>query len=300
MPTTPESLRATIDGVKDLYSVVKTMKALAAVSIRQYERAVQSLAEYNRTVELGLQIVLQERYFAGEPIASTYLGAANIHNAKLGAIVFGSDRGLCGQFNEKIVTYARERLKQETENPLVAVAGSRAIPYVEAAGYSIVEQFSVPSSAAGITERVSEIVLAIEQWQEQEQIERIMLFYNQPRRGASYRPHSLQLLPLDPDWLRDLEQRQWSTSVLPTFTMDWQELFAALIREYFFVSLYRAFAASLASENASRLASMQSAQKNIEERLSDLNADYRRLRQSTITAELLDIVAGFEALTRSH
>lgn len=69
------------------------------------------------------------------------------------------------------------------------------------------------------------------------------------------------------------------------------------MREYLFVSLQRAFAELLASENASRLASMQAAEGNIDETLSDLNSQYRRERQSTITSELLDIVSGFEALS---
>ena len=78
--------------------------------------------------------------------------------------------------------------------------------------------------------------------------------------------------------------------------MDGERLFTKLIRQYLFVSLYRAFAESLASENASRLASMQGAERNIEERLADLNAQFHRQRQMSITEELLDIVAGYEAL----
>ena len=81
------------------------------------------------------------------------------------------------------------------------------------------------------------------------------------------------------------------------FTMDETQLFQALIREYLFVSLYRAFAESLASENASRLASMQVAERNIEDRLRALTAESRQLRQETITSELLDTIAAFEALT---
>jgi F-type H+-transporting ATPase subunit gamma len=79
--------------------------------------------------------------------------------------------------------------------------------------------------------------------------------------------------------------------------MDREALFSSLVREYLFVSLYRAFAESLASENASRLASMQAAEKNIEERLRELSAQYHQQRQMSITSELLDIVSGFEALT---
>jgi F-type H+-transporting ATPase subunit gamma len=71
----------------------------------------------------------------------------------------------------------------------------------------------------------------------------------------------------------------------------------ALIREYLFVSLFRACAESLASENASRLAAMQRADKNIDELLEDLNRTFHRLRQSGIDEELFDVISGFEALS---
>jgi F-type H+-transporting ATPase subunit gamma len=71
----------------------------------------------------------------------------------------------------------------------------------------------------------------------------------------------------------------------------------ALIREYLFVSLFRACAESLASENASRLAAMQRADKNIDELLEDLNRTFHRLRQDSIDEELFDVISGFEALT---
>ena len=69
-----------------------------------------------------------------------------------------------------------------------------------------------------------------------------------------------------------------------------------MIREYLFVSLFRAFAESLASENASRLASMQVAERNIDDHLKALTTESRQLRQMTITSELLDIISSFESL----
>jgi len=71
----------------------------------------------------------------------------------------------------------------------------------------------------------------------------------------------------------------------------------ALIREYIFVSLFKACAESLASENASRLAAMQRADKNIEELLEYLSVTFHRLRQSGIDEELFDVISGFEALS---
>jgi F-type H+-transporting ATPase subunit gamma len=69
-----------------------------------------------------------------------------------------------------------------------------------------------------------------------------------------------------------------------------------VLRQFFFMALYRAFAESLAAENASRLASMQAAERNIEEALEKLRLDYHRRRQSDITEELLDVLSGFEVL----
>jgi F-type H+-transporting ATPase subunit gamma len=79
--------------------------------------------------------------------------------------------------------------------------------------------------------------------------------------------------------------------------MDRERLFSALIHQYLFVSLSQALAESLASEHASRLAAMQHAERHIQERLEELRAQFRQQRQLAITTELLDIVAGFEALT---
>ena len=73
---------------------------------------------------------------------------------------------------------------------------------------------------------------------------------------------------------------------------------SALIREYLFISLFRACAESLASENASRLAAMQRAEKNIGELLETLHGNYHRLRQSGIDEELFDVISGYEALEK--
>jgi F-type H+-transporting ATPase subunit gamma len=128
-------------------------------------------------------------------------------------------------------------------------------------------------------------------------VERIVLFHHKPVSGAIYQPQTVPLLPMDLEWLESLGQKPWPSKVLPTYTMDRPPLIYALLGQYLFVTLYQALAESLASENAARLAAMQAADNNIDERLKDLRLQYNQLRQSTITEELLDIVAGFEALT---
>ncbi len=207
---------------------------------------------------------------------------------------------MCGQFNELLVSFALDRCNElrvaKKDRSIIAV-GARAVSRLEEAGEQVEAYFAVPGSISGISSAVQELLLKIEAWQCPGGIDWIMLFYHQPVSGAAHRPQAVPLLPIDLDWLESLGQKPWPSRVLPIFTMARPRLVYALLGQYLFVSLYRAFAESLASENAARLSAMQAAEINIEERLKELRLQYNQLRQSTITEELLDIVAGFEALT---
>ena len=290
---TLESLQRRIRNAEDLRSIVRTMKTLAAVSIQQYERAVEALAEYNRTTELGLQIVLtgwaQEQGLEGKHSGD-----------RLGAIVFGSDQGMCGQFNDHVVLQAIESLDSMRIDPkdraLVSV-GVRAATRLEEAGHIVEDVFTLPGSALGITPIVQRLLLIIQEWRSEREVEQIYLFYNRTAKGVAYRPTTSRMLPISVEQLPKGETKSWPSRCLPTFAMDRERLLSALIRQYLFVILFRTFAESLASENASRLVTMQMAEKNIGERLTEFYKVYHELRQSTITSEILDIISGLEALS---
>jgi F-type H+-transporting ATPase subunit gamma len=181
-------------------------------------------------------------------------------------------------------------------NLTLLAAGGRVLARLEEAGQPVEDLITLPGSVAAVTPVVQRVVLKIESWRSKRGIDEVLLFFNRPLPGASYRPQTIQLLPVDIEWFGDLASKPWPCRAIPFFTMDWNRLFSWLIREYLFVSLYRAFAESLASENGSRLASMQVAERNIENRMDELSAQYHQQRQSTIDAELFDLVAGFEAL----
>lgn len=290
---TLESLRGRIATVEELKSVVKTMKTIAMVSIRQYERAVSSLAEYNRTVEMGLMVVLHGHRDAWEIPRQ---GLAR----KVGAIIFGSEQGMVGQFNEQIAVFALDHLNQAArrlEDRAVIAVGGRVAAHLEEAGQPVAEQFDLPGSVAGITRRVQELLVKLEEWQRLGGIDRLLVFHHRPLRQAAYQPQASQLLPVDLEWLKNLERAKWPSRGLPTFTIEKDRLFFILVGHYLFVSLFRAFAESLAAENASRLASMQAAEGNIDNRLEELKLQFNNLRQTAITEELLDIMVGFEAAT---
>jgi F-type H+-transporting ATPase subunit gamma len=100
------------------------------------------------------------------------------------------------------------------------------------------------------------------------------------------------LLPLDQSWCKQLAEKPWASNNIPELLGDKTDVLGAHIREYIFVSLFRASSESLASENASRLAAMQRADKNIEELLDTLQRNYHRLRQAGIDEEMFDVIAG--------
>jgi len=295
MSDTLESLRRKIDGATELDSVVRTMKALAASSIVQYERAVRSLDDYYRTVELGLVAWLyQENVKQGAAIYTS--GDARKNKGATGAVVFGSDQGLVGQFNEVIADFAVGKLGAMPGDKQVFAVGERVQGRLADAALPVTANFSVPNSIASITPLVRTILIEIEKQRVQGKVAEVYLFHNRPISGAVYEPVMQRLLPLDVTWERGLSELEWPTANLPEVIAGGEATLQALVREYLFISLFRACAESLASENASRLAAMQRAEKNIDELLEDLNQDFHQLRQSSIDAELFDVVSGFEAM----
>jgi F-type H+-transporting ATPase subunit gamma len=221
MSDTTASLRRKIGSAGDLQSVVRTMKALAASSIGQYEKSVRALGDYYRTVELGLGACFRKSEpltLIAEPKTRSAVGA-------IGEVVFGSDQGLVGQFNHVVAEFAIQTLAALPGTPHVWAVGERVHARLADAGLPLAGLFTVPNSVQGVT---------------------------------------------------------------------------PLLREYLFVSLFRACAESLASENASRLVAMERADRNIDELLETLNGRFHRLRQSGIDEELSDVISGFESPGGAH
>jgi len=289
-----DSLGRKIAGAQDLDAVVRSMKALAASSIGQYEKSVEALHDYTRTVELGLSACLRI-----EP-AST---AANLRPAAggIGAVVFGSDQGLVGRFNEVLMEFAVRTLQSLPGKITQAwTVGERMHDLLTDAGLPVSCILSVPNSAAAIAPLVGRILIAIQTARERGAVREVYIFHNQPQASAVYRPVAKRLLPLDSLWRRELTALPWPTQNVPEVIERTASALDAFIREYLFVLLFQACAESLAGENASRLAAMQRAEKNIEQILEELNRTFHRVRQESIDEELFEVIAGYESLTRQR
>lgn len=293
MSDTTASLSRKIGTAGDLQSVVRTMKAVAASSIGQYESAVRALDDYYRTVQLGLVACLREMQL---PLASSQPQRRQAGAAV--AVVFGSDQGLVGQFNDVMADFVVKTLEELPVQKTVWTVGERIRSRLAETDLLLGKSFVLPGSIGAITPLVGQILIEIESLREKGEIAQVVVFHNSPHAGAIYSPTCQRLLPLDAAWRRELTAMAWPTQILPEVMNGGAVTLPAFVQEYLFVSLFRACAESLASENASRLAAMQRAEKNIDELLEDLNRSFHRLRQSGIDEELFDVISGFEALTR--
>jgi F-type H+-transporting ATPase subunit gamma len=289
---TLESLSEALETTGDIQSIVRTMKALSSVSIRQYEHAEAAMADYARTVELGLMAVLRAERQAGLP-----LPAAERRTGRDALIVIGSDRGLCGGYNDKITRLA---LSHMGERPMVlGVIGARVAARLEAAGRPADAVRSLPGSVEGLSRLVHAMILEVDRWTRGAGVDEVWLVHNRREGRITAKPQAHRLLPLPDSYLHKLAQADWPGRSLPLFRMEGARLMSWLVQQRLFVVLYRALAEALASEHASRLAAMQAAERNIEDRRDDLQHLYRLRRQETITRELMDVVSGYEAVSAS-
>lgn len=267
------------------------MKAMAASSIGRYEEAVRALAGYDRAVKLGLGVSLrsiQREGFAVNPPAS--------NPQVLNVIVFGSDQGLVGQFNDVIAQFAIETLGKLAGSAVMWTVGERIHARLSDDGFAVKGLFHVPNDVGGIGALVGHLQENVETRGVYEGSESLYVFHNRQCSGSVYEATVQRLLPLDREWRDGLTTIRWPGKSAPEILAGPRGILRALVREHLFISLFQACAESLASENASRLAAMRRAEKNIDDLKEDLTRRFHQARQTSIDEQIFDVVSGFEAL----
>jgi F-type H+-transporting ATPase subunit gamma len=291
MNDTTQSLLRKMASAGDLHGIVRSMKALAISNIGQYEHAVQALTAYAHIIELGLGASFRQL----EPINPAFERRIKTTRNGFTAVVFGSDHGLVGPFNDIAVDYARKKISSIPGNPRILAIGERAGNRLTDAGLTVSEIYPVPLSVSAITTLIGQILFDSEAVRQTDVSYEMHVFYNQPESVTEYKPVGQQVLPFDQSLRKQWMNIDWPTRMPPDMMGGAVTTTSALIREFLFVSLFKACALSLASENASRLAAMQRADKNIEELLKHLSSVYNHLRQQEIDDDLSDIISGYEA-----
>ncbi len=296
MSESNETMRRKIKGANSIKSVVRTMKAVAGSNIQEYENAVSALEEYFYTTKMSLVA-----YFKGHKsdINPLYLLSNHGDVKKIGAIIFGAEQGLVGQFNDVIVEYALKELAPFKEKLEIWTVGQGVYESVIEAGFIVSGQYNVPNSIGGITPLVGDILLDSEGRLKRNEISELHIFYNRNTQELIYESVHKRLLPLDEIWMSKFTDSSWPTVSPPEVIGEPRITLFSFIHEYLFVEVFRACAESLAAENSSRLATAQRADENIGELLETLNRSYQELRQNTIDEEMFDIISSFETMSKN-
>lgn len=280
-------LQRKLDSIKGLREIVAAMRNLAAIYVRRAEATLDAIRPYSEVVETAVELVLgRAGVTAIEPDPD---GVAV-------AIVFASDQGLCGAYNERIVRAAMEFTANAAGRVDVIAIGNRGASLLKMRGVEPIMTVSSPTSLEGIKAQVSGLAADVYDTYSEQGAGAMFFIYNTYEGAGRFVESVRPVLPPRRDQLTRAGGRRFRCD--PILTASPEALLGDLAEEYLFVQLYRALLESHASENGARLLSMTAAASNIDDRLVDLTQQYQSVRQDAITSELLDVVGGAEALAR--
>ncbi|WP_319782846.1 FoF1 ATP synthase subunit gamma [Oceanisphaera sp. IT1-181] len=295
--------QATLTSIR---SIVHTMKTLSAINASPYEQAAQAIAEYRHTLVQGFAAFA---YRTG-PLQTGPLQSSTTQISQQLLVVFGSDHGLCGGYNEllaeQVHQYAIEieqGLKHELDlkhkpQPLTLLCvGAQMSDALQARGLIPEAVLLPPASADGIGRLATELVTRIEAFSQAKGLHSstvnstaVGLAFTQRAEHHLRDPHIQALLPLDPSLLA--RPKRWDSRSLPDYNLPPDTLLSALLRNYLFASIFGAAAEAMVTENAARLALMQQAEQSVDERLEEVKGELNYVRQTDITNELMDVIIG--------
>lgn len=284
-----ERLTHRTETMESIRGIVRTMKTMSAINAQPYEQAARSIDAYRDTVLTGFHAFLRR---------NGPLPRDHPRDVRQVFVAMGSDHGLCGNYNEVL---AAEVARHETarDGARMICVGAQMEDALRGEGMTPEAMLLPPATADGLGRLAGDLVTRLDAIGGTGQVAVTLIFMQRDTHGRQS-PVSQRLLPLDPELTEGLAHRPWRSRSLPQFSLPAPDLLAVLIRNLLFATLYRAAAEALVTENAARLARMQQAEQSVDERLEEFRAETRQVRQSEITAELLDVIVGFEALRRRN
>ncbi len=286
MAQTLEHLTRKNGTLTSIRSIVHTMKTLSAINAAPYEHAAQSIEAYHQTVLKGLAAFV---YRSG---GISLLTESVQPNTRL-LVVFGSDHGLCGNYNELLANAVTQyNASQPMAKQHILCIGSRLANSLLEQDLKADAVLMPPASADGVGRLAGDIVTRIEQLGRGQSLAElaVTLVFTERAEHGYQETVTRALLPLDKSLLQPTQR--WQSRSLPDYTMNADALLSSLIRNHVFASVFRASAEAMVTENATRLALMQQAEQSVDEQLESVQQELSSVRQDEITNELMDIVIG--------
>jgi F-type H+-transporting ATPase subunit gamma len=285
-----KELKNRIKAADNIKQITRAMKLIASVKIKKIQRAFLPFREYIKDLQKIVSVLLRNTDFR------LNLGNLDIlkekQGDKIGLIVVTSDKGLCGAFNTNIFNYFEKKYSNLKEKLIIIPVGKKAVSYFSKRGYNLFATF----------DRVGDIPsfdfikrLRYEIFNLYERVSRIEVIYTKYYSPSKFLPISIKLLPFDVSLIDIKEEKSDNVDHFifePSLDDIGQEIFEIYVNSL----IYQLILDSKLSEFSARLMAMNTATENAENLIKDLKLLFFKKRQESITKELLEIVAGVEAL----
>jgi len=287
MPSTRD-IRRRIRGVKNIKQVTRAMNMIAAARLRRAQTKAESARPYAERLSEILKDVLASGVGARHPL----LAKRDVKRAAL--LLVTSDRGLCGGFNASMIREAAHFTKAQSVGVGLITVGKKGRDYFKARGVTADQHFSQPSRDVRL-EELGAITKPIIADYGSGKYDQIFLGYSRFVSVLKSTPVVAQLLPIEPPPRTEATPR-----AAFQFEPEAEELLNTLLPQYVEVLIYRALVESLASEQAARMVAMKAATDSASEMIDSLTREYNRVRQGSITTQILEVVSGADALEHAH
>jgi F-type H+-transporting ATPase subunit gamma len=294
-----KELRGRIASVKNVQKITRAMEMISAARLRRAEQRIQALRPYASAIRRMTRHAAE----AAENIPNLPILNEREDIKKVGYLLVTSDRGLAGAFNSQILRAGiRAAGEHEGEGRTVAfyASGRRGVSSLTFRGREVVGGYT------GFTERPAyadarDIAQDLMAAYVDGKIDRVDIFYNGYVSPLVQEVRRETLLPLQEatileDSEEEHEEEDSGHHALVEYEPGPEEILERLIPDYVEISLYRALLESTASELGARMTAMRNASENAGEVIDDLTLEMNRARQAEITQEIMEVVAGAEAL----
>jgi F-type H+-transporting ATPase subunit gamma len=276
-----------ITSLNELLEIVTAIRAMAASQMQQALRSLESIRGYSRQIREALSA-------AASLLPPDGAKEAVVRPKQSGLVVFCAEHGLCGGFNEYVLRAAESTIAATDGGLVLIVVGTRGAQICRERGGNPDLVLPMATHSGGVTSAARHVAAELYRFFSERRIAGVEVVYVRQAEGQLARVEQHRLLPLE----AQITQKVFA-ELPPLINLQPQRLFDEIVGEYFFAELENAAMQSFFSENSTRFRTMEAAHQNIQNKSGELTKLMQRLRQDSVTTEILDLISGSEALLQA-
>jgi F-type H+-transporting ATPase subunit gamma len=292
---TLREIRRRIVGIKSTQQITKAMKMVAAARLRRAQEAILNFRPYAKTISNLLDNFVSNIENYDNPLLKAR------ETKRITVVVVTSDRGLCGSFNTNLLRYAEDYIKTELKSYLdqksldIVCIGKKGNDFFTKRNYPVKKSY-VNFFANINYEKALEVIHFLTNEYLSGKTDKVIFIYNEFKSVISQIIRTVQILPIVVDKKEEMRKDKLAPIIEFIYEPSREKILDTLLPKYLEVQMWRIILESNASEQGARMTAMDNATENAKELLKILSLSYNRARQAAITKELLEIVAGADAL----